>query len=299
VASFINPHDICFAYRARHGVNHNGVLSLYEEAVKLPDHELPPLPENFAIPDNEPIAVKTYLDPDAITPAIRMRDEYNEHDWRINRWIYHRLTEKVDQQIGELLEGMGEAGLLDQTVIFFVSDHGNLDGSHQLTSKSLFYEESVRVPLIIREPGGQARGVVDREHLVSTGLDLLPTLCDYAGVAQPEHMLGASLRPLADGRGAEAWRDYVVAENEWFRMLRSDRYKYCAFADDSAEWLGDLQEDPGELRNFVMDPAFADTLAKHRDNLIVWCKLSGDQDVGKYELKRSVNLCVKAVRSIC
>ena len=138
------------------------------------------------------------MDPKAITPAITMRKEYDERDWRIYRWIYRRLTENVDSKIGEILTGLKTSGLQRDTLVIFTSDHGNMDGAHRLASKNLFYEESVGVPLIMTYPGVIPVGRIDTTHLVSTGLDILPTICDYAGVERPEHVLGMSVKNLAE-----------------------------------------------------------------------------------------------------
>ena len=283
VASFINPHDICFAHRARNGISTYNVLELYEEANALDDEALPPLPENYAITENEPSAVTAELNPEAPTPAIPMRDQYDERDWRINRWIYHRLTEQVDTQIGIILDGLTAAGLDDDTLVIFTSDHGNMDASHHLASKMLFYEESVGVPLILKYPGKIPSGRTDRDHLVSTGLDLLPTLCDFAGVETPAHLLGRSLRPLAEGERVEEWRSYVVSETSWFRMIRTQKYKYCAFRlKESKEFLVDMADDPGELQNLVDAPRFQDILSEQRALLAEWSDRSADRDISSY-----------------
>jgi len=285
VASFINPHDICFAHRARNGVNTQGVLELHEQAASLPLDRLPPLPDNYAIQENEPAAIEANLNPKAkaTTPAITMRKEYDDRAWRINRWIYHRLTEKVDKNISKILDGLKEAGLAKNTVVIFTSDHGNMDASHRLASKGLFYEESVGVPLILKYPGGIPGGRTDQRHLVSTGLDILPTICDYAGVKQPKHLLGMSLRPLAEGKRFVNWRTYVSSENHYTRMIRSQRFKYCSYDDaGSKESLVDMENDPGEMRNLVDDPKFQKVLSEHRRLLADWSKLSGDKDASKY-----------------
>ncbi|MHC4585260.1 MAG: sulfatase family protein, partial [Planctomycetota bacterium] len=132
VASFINPHDICFAYSAYKGKGRNNMASvdkLYKQALSLPLDQLPPLPENYAIPQDEPEAIEAHLNPKAVTPAITMRQKYDEKQWRIYRWIYCRLTEQVDKQIGRILDGLKEAGLEKKTLVVFTSDHGNMDAS--------------------------------------------------------------------------------------------------------------------------------------------------------------------------
>lgn len=283
VASFINPHDICSAHLAHNGKNRDNVLKLHKKASSLPMDKLPPLPANYAIPPNEPAAIEAHLSPKATTPAITMRKEYDKKAWRINRWIYNRLTEQVDKHIGMILDGLKDAGLADNTLIVFTSDHGNMDASHRLASKGLFYEESVGVPLIIKYKGDIKPGQTDKKHLISTGLDILPTICDYAGVTKPAHLLGKSLRPLAEGKPVNKWRSYVAAENTWSRMIRSEKFKYCVYeSGDNKESLVDMENDPGEMRNLVDDPKFRDVLIKHRGLLKEWIKLSDDKDGSKF-----------------
>ena len=282
VASFINPHDICYAHRAHMGQNSN-VMDLYQKAAALPLDELPPLPDNYGIPQNEPSAIQENTSTTAVTPTRTMRSEYDERAWRINRWIYQRVTERVDGEIGIILDGLKEAGLEDNTLIIFTSDHGNMDSSHRLASKGFFYEESVGVPFILKYKGHIPAGQTDRAHLVSSGLDILPTICDYAGIDIPGHLLGRSLRPVAEGKTVDNWRTYVASENDYARMIRSQKYKYCAFDDPaSKELLVDMENDPGEMRNLVDNPEFHKVLAEHRKLLAQWSKISGDFDASKY-----------------
>jgi len=282
VASFINPHDICYLHALREGQSRQvppGLADLYRRALSLPETQLPPLPPNFAVPNNEPAGLPMNKDPDAPTPAGLMRATYTERDWRIYRWVYARLVQRVDAQIGHLLDGLRQGRLDRATLIVFTSDHGDMDASHRLASKRFFYEESARVPLIVRPPGGLRAGRVDRSHLVSTGLDLLPTLCDYAGITPPPGLLGRSLRPLIEGRVPPDWRSFVVCEERNGRMVRSTRFKYCVYADGTLEeTLFDLEADPGELRNLAGDPSRASVLAEHRRLLREWVAATGDAD---------------------
>jgi choline-sulfatase len=283
VASFINPHDICFAHLARNGTDRQSVLKLHKQASSLPPDKLPPLPENYAIQQDEPAAIEEHLNPKAVTPAITMRREYDEQAWRINRWIYHRLTEQVDKLIVMIIDGLSDAGLADNTLIIFTSDHGNMDASHRLASKGLMYEQSVRVPLILKYKGAIIPGKTDRTHLVSTGLDILPTICDYAGVAKPAHLLGQSLRSLAEGKSVRQWRSYVASENSWSRMIRSHRFKYCAYTSaDGGESLVDMENDPGEMRNLADVSQFRNVLNEHRRLLAEWIKISKDKEGENY-----------------
>ena len=115
----------------------------------------------------------------------------------MHHWIYHRLTEDVDRQIGTILEALSETGLDKNTIIVFTSDHGDMDGSHKMVHKGVFYEESTRVPFIIAGPG--VKQGVDREHLVSSSVDLIPTFCDFAGIEIPRAIQGLSLKSIATG----------------------------------------------------------------------------------------------------
>ncbi|MFC1635799.1 sulfatase [Planctomycetota bacterium] len=286
VASFINPHDICFAYAAYKGKGKHNMASvdrLYQQASSLPLDQLPPLPENHAIPQMEPDAIEAHLNPNAVTPAITMRKTYNEREWRIYRWIYCRLTEQVDKQIARILEGLDDAGLAEKTLVVFTSDHGNMDASHRLSSKGLFYDESANVPLIMMYKGVISASKVNREHLVSTGLDILPTLCDYAGIKAPSHLIGKSLRKIAEGQPVHAWHSYVASENGWGRMIRSQRYKYCIYdSGGNRESLVDMKNDPGEMWNLALDPQFKKVLDVHRQFLKEWIKTSGDTAGSRY-----------------
>lgn len=285
VASFINPHDICFAYSAYKSTGKHNMASvdkLYQQALSLPLDQLPPLPENYAIPQDEPEAIEAHLSPKAVTPAITMRQKYDEREWRIYRWIYCRLTEQVDKQIGRILDGLKEAGLEEKTLVVFTSDHGNMDGCHRLSSKGLFYEESVRVPLIMTYKGVTPRKN-DKEHLVSTGLDILPTLCDYADIKPPAHLLGKSLRGTAEGKTVNEWRSYVASENGWCRMIRSKRFKYCIYdSGENREFLVDLENDPGEMRNMTNNQRYKKVLDEQRQLLKEWIQISDDTAGSKY-----------------
>ena len=284
VASFINPHDICFAYRAYKGIEVRGKQSvehLYRMASDLPTEQLPPLPANFRIPELEPDAIELYSKENAVTPSGTMRKSYDEHQWRIYRWIYCRLTEKVDQQIGRLLNALEKNGLEEETLVIFTSDHGDMDACHRLASKGRFYEQSVRVPFLMRYTGVIVNKV--DTNLVSSGLDLVPTVCDYAGLEIPEGRLGRSLRPLAESEPVDRWREYVVTENHTGRMLRSVNFKYCVYRDgDLRESLVDMRNDPGEMINLSTDPAYAGPLREHRRLLNEWIETSGDKDAESF-----------------
>ncbi|MHC4647990.1 MAG: sulfatase family protein [Planctomycetota bacterium] len=131
-------------------------------------------------------------------------------------------------------------------------------------------------------------GVVDDTHLVSNGLDLLPTLCDYAGIKIPEALGGVSLRPLAEGKKAAAWRDYVVSESQNGRMLQTGRFKYCVYdSGRGREQLIDLKNDPGEMKNLAERAQSKDVLDNHRQLLHKWVKKNNDKIAAEYIVTKS------------
>ena len=278
-ASFINPHDICSmaitaCKRAQNGESGAvdpkslpGGLQLPEGATwpAFVEEQCPPLPANFEIPKGEPESVRE-VDPRPF--RFFVREHWTESDWRLHRWAYCRLTEKVDSEIGVVLQALRAAGLEEDTLVVFSSDHGDLDASHRLEHKSVLYEEAMRVPFLVSWKGVTRPGLVDNEHFVSTGLDLIPTLCDFAGIPAPEGRAGRSVRPLAEGRRPDSWRENLVAESRHSRALRTVRYKYTVYdAGEAREALVDLRDDPGEMRNLARDPNSSSVLESHRASL--------------------------------
>lgn len=285
VASFINPHDICYAHRAAiaHPKGMKTVNKLYKTASTMPLNELPPLPENFSIPEAEPQVLASNLKSNAVTPAAVMRKEYNKRNWRIFRWIYCRLTEIIDGYVGEILDAIQESGQEENTLVLFTSDHGDMDSSHRLASKGLFYEESVKVPLLLKYSGVIPPGTLDTHTLISTGLDIMPTLCDYAEAETPDFCLGRSLRSIAEKNTDPLARQYVPSENTWGRMLRTEQYKYCAYdSGPQRESLVDLNSDPGEMTNLAYQPDYRKILQDHREYMKEWLKKSRDPHAERF-----------------
>ena len=271
VASFINPHDIChmairdFAdtpLEKRLSQPDRIELTELDAALKIPDgvskdeffrRVCPPLPDNFEIPSDEAEAIRLMQ---ARSPFKRKaRERYSDENWRMHRYAYARLTERVDSQIGRLLAALRRYGLEENTVVVFTSDHGDMDASHRMEHKTAFYEEAARVPLLIAGPG-MAQGAVDDQHLVSNGLDLLPTFCAVAGIELPAELEGRSLLPLLTAAKAAVWRAALPVESELGQMIVQGDFKYSRYYQgDKGEQLVDLAADPGEMRNAVHDAA--------------------------------------------
>jgi len=287
VASFINPHDICYMTLVEHAQNERekrlverGELECetLQAALQRPqgvDEEAffaahcPSLPPNFEVQEEESEAVRQLLDRSPCRK--KTREAWSERRWREHRWAYARLTERVDRQVGRVLDALRESGRMENTLVVFTSDHGDMDGAHRLASKIIPYEEVCRIPLIIRAPGQRRDGRVDRTHLVSNGLDLLPTFCDWAGVEPPRDLVGRSLRPLVEGEFVGDWCEGLPVESEIGRAVVTDRFKYVVY-DPGAnrEQFYDLECDPGETRNALHDPAFRQDLDSLRGSFREW-----------------------------
>ncbi len=252
VASLMQPHDIC--YWAIQGPR------LVPE--KLPFEalagKLPELPPNHK--SRPPAPAK--LDKLAYTG-------FSDEQWRYYLYIYYRQVEMVDADLGRILDALEDSGQADNTVVVLTSDHGDGRGRHSHVQKWYPYEESVKVPMIISCPGRVAEGVVDAEHLVS-GLDVICTLSDYAGLDAPPDSQGRSLRPLLEQKPT-TWRDFVSSEHHIDgRMLRTERYKYVRYAGDPVEQLFDMKADPWEMKNLYDDAGLAGVVADHRKLLDAW-----------------------------
>jgi arylsulfatase A-like enzyme len=189
----------------------------------------------------------------------------------------------VDAEIGIVLDALRDAGLQDNTLVVFTSDHGDMDSSHKMEHKSVLYEEATRVPFVMSYKGVIPPGRVDDTHLISNGLDLLPTLCDYAQIEAPRRLGGRSLRAIAQGRTPDKWRDFVVCESQNGRSLRTDRFKYSIYdSGKNREQLIDLKNDPGEMDNLAGHSDYEDVLNKHRGLLRDWVERTDDRIAAEY-----------------
>jgi arylsulfatase A-like enzyme len=265
VASFMQPHDICEWLR----LNTEDPRQLrYPE---LAD-QLPPLPANFHFDAAEPRWVRQYRAQGEPFLGDRNGDpqgRWAELQWRYYLWSYYRHLEQVDAEIGRILEALEDTGRLQETLIVFTSDHGEGMGCHQTVRKGTTYDETAMVPLIFSWPGHVPAG--REEPALASGLDIMPTLCEYAGIRQPPQMRGLGLRASLE-RGAQPDRPCVVMENAGNagRAVRSRDFKYIAYADDPVEQLFDIRHDLGETRNLAVDSSHASVLAEHRTMLKEW-----------------------------
>ena len=269
--SFTHPHDPYVARRK--------YWDLYEDCEHLE-------------PTEGPYAFDDY---DAHSQRIMLANDYTkfditEGDVRRSRRAYFANISYLDDKIGELLKVLEETRQAENTIIAFVSDHGDMLGEKGLWFKMCFYDGSARVPLMIAAPG-MAPGRVDAP--VST-IDFCPTMAELAGVSMEEVMPwteGESLVAVANGaeRTAPVAMEYA-AEASYAPLvsLRSGRWKYnrCALDPDQ---LFDMEADPQEQVNLAADPEHAATLASFRETSEArWDLARFDAEVRESQARRWV-----------
>jgi len=178
---------------------------------------------------------------------------WSNHQMDLYNWMYHRLTESVDAQIGRVITALEKAGLTENTIIVFTSDHGDMNGSHGLILKNVMFEECQRVPFIIAGKGINSN-YIDKTTLVCNGLDFIPTICDLVGINTPKELTGISLKPYLTGQGPQPTRKSIVTEDYNSYQINDGRYKYTVYElPGHPETLTDIKINPGETKNYCND----------------------------------------------
>ena len=198
----------------------------------------------------------------------------------------------VDESIGEVMDYLKKEGLDKNTLIIYMGDNGFAFGEHGLIDKRTFYEESVKVPLLVHCPelfsGGQTM------NKMVQNIDIAPTILESAGLMKPTGMPGRSFIPLLKG-DSTTWRDKIFYEYFWeydFPMtpttygVRTDKFKYIHYMGiwDTNE-LYDLEKDPNETTNLIARPEYADTVKKLAGYLFDWLQQTGGMQI---PLKRTI-----------
>ncbi len=203
-------------------------------------------------------------------------------NWQYQRYIkeYLRCVASIDDNVGRLLDYLDEDGAADDTMVIYTSDQGFFLGDHGWYDKRFMYEESLRMPFIVRYPKAIRAG--SSTNALSLNIDFAETWLDYAGLDIPEDMQGRSLRPVLEGDVPDDWRESMYYRY-WMHLshhyvpahygIRTLRYKLIYYYGEALgtsgsinepkepEWeLFDLEKDPNEMCSVYNDPEYADVV---------------------------------------
>lgn len=275
VASFDNPHNICEWAR-------NQPLP-YGNIPPVPLSETPQLPVNFKKSETFPEALE--IEQNA-SVKIYPTKHYTEADWRQYRHAYYRLVEKVDKEIGKIIDAIDDLGLRDNTIIIFTSDHGDGNASHGWNQKTALIQESIKVPFIVNYKNANTSEGKHNPTLISNGLDLYPTILDFANIKIPDGFLGKSIKPLLENTNTYKPHEYLVVETKFEgkhahgtqgRAVIGNRYKYVLYNwGKNREQFFDLKEDPYEMNNLINSKNHLIQIDQFRQTLIDWCNNTND-----------------------
>jgi arylsulfatase A-like enzyme len=216
--------------------------------------------------------------------------EIEEKKWKYQRYIkdYLRCVASIDENVGRLLNYLDENGLAENTIVIYTSDQGFFLGDHGWYDKRFMYEESLRMPFIVRYPQEIKPG--SRSDAMALNIDFPVTFLEYAGVKIPDDMQGRSLRLIWNGTVPENWRTsmyyrYWMHLDEYHNVyshygVRTDRYKLIYYYAEALgtsgsvdenrppEWeLFDLREDPYEINNVYGRPEYAEIIRELKHEL--------------------------------
>lgn len=281
VAGLMNPHDICYW---------KGKLLPKDDHFNLKDDRPP-------IPPNSVVNFEKEFEGTEVHRLIfeKFNERFSEEEWRNYIFDYQRMIEKLDADIGRLLDAVESRN--DDTLIIITSDHGEGSGRHRRTEKNSPYEEATKVPMIFYYPKVVKKNVYDRNNIVS-GVDIVPTVCDYAGIPAPPDCRGESLRPIIEGKKTLKKRNLAITElKQTIRILRHGNYKYVRFYKSSSRsdlisgrtepnaetiipdrnsvklektgliMLFDIKNDPWETKNLAHEADSSEIIAKMDETL--------------------------------
>ncbi|MDP7399197.1 MAG: sulfatase-like hydrolase/transferase [Lentisphaeria bacterium] len=207
---------------------------------------------------------------------------------------YYASITQIDYKLGLLFGRLAELGLMENTWIIFVSDHGEMMGDHHMGAKVVFFEGSAHIPLLIRPPADTAEQYLKLRGSQCAGLanlaDIMPTCLSLAGAAPPGNVKldGLNLLDMAEGKVS---RPHLVGVGK-FHMVHDGRYKYNFAGAGGSELLFDLENDPLEQKNLAREPGEEDTLNRLRRILYTQLEQQGHPAARDGQL-----ICVEEPRS--
>jgi arylsulfatase A-like enzyme len=259
--------DLGLGFMERHLDAHGGKPFFCTVSYVDPHDPYDP-PEPYASmfdPADMPEALPAEWEADEIETLRRSQQRFHGFDKvfqrpeliRKLRALYHGSLRLIDDQVARLVRFLEDRGILDETIVVFTTDHGEMLGDHGLITKGVkHYDAGIRCPLVAAG-GGVARGTTDR--LTST-LDFFPTFCDWAevdsGLRPP--LEGRSFAPVVSGEAdPDPWREVSVAVGGAASVVTDDRWRLTRFPEEGKGQMFDLSGDPDERANLYADPAHA------------------------------------------
>jgi arylsulfatase A-like enzyme len=251
-----------------------------------PPHDLWVIPEPYySMIDRNAIEIPGSFDMpewDQNGPSKRLGNVMGREGIREYMGIYYGMVKYIDDQVGRILQYLEKLEILDDTLIVFTTDHGDMVGAHGCIGKSItsIYDDLLKIPLMIRYPQAIDAGTTVEQPV--SQIDVMPTLLDYVGLPIPKGIHGESTRPLIEGRNV-AWRDHAFCQRaDASRMIRTADYKYTLRTNNGTSTLYNLKNDPLENDDLATDPARQSILREMHERLINIMRTDGDQLFEKF-----------------
>lgn len=203
----------------------------------------------------------SFLGRSANCGALEIGKDISERDVKRAMAAYYANIETIDEQFQEVITCLEEAGQnMDDWIIIYTTDHGEMLGEHAIWEKQRFFEGSARVPLLVRYPKEYQSCRCQRNVNL---IDLFPTLCDLCGIEKPDDLDGRSLVSCLDGKGEGANITYSQYSHDCL-MIKNDDLKYQWYGYEGSEILFDLKKDPMECKDVSHDPAYENQMKQFR-----------------------------------
>jgi arylsulfatase A-like enzyme len=220
----------------------------------------------------------------------KLGSEMSEAEVAQMRATYCGLMSEIDDHLGRVFDYLKRTGQWDDTLIVFTCDHGEQAGDHHLLGKIGYFDESYRIPLIVRDPRPEAKAtrgtIVDK---FTETIDTMPTILDWLGLPIPRQVDGRSLLPFCEGAAPSDWRTEAHYEFDFrdlyysqpesaigvpmdkcsLAVVQDEHYKYVHFAALPPLFF-DLRADPGQFVNRAGDPAYAGRMGEYAHKMLDW-----------------------------
>lgn len=235
------------------------------------------LPVNFSDDlSTKPRAQRQFRDEDQGEPLRH----YSEEEWKHYIAFYYQLIERIDAEVGKIINKLIELDQLEQTIIIFTSDHGDLMGAHRSPYKGpMMYDELIKVPFIIRYP--RLLPLNESREQLMINADLLPTICDLIGIEIPTDLDGISLKEIlldSQAKGREEVLLQYYSKQKWvnpIRTLVTHDYKYNLYLSGEEE-LYVIAGTDGEARNLAEERDYQQVKESLKERLITYIKKEED-----------------------